>query len=317
MTFHLFGFLLFLFPLSTTDASVTAPAASAHAVDLMQKSGLSEDEQENEFQNSVDTLVDDQWADVDTFAWDNAHINSGRFDSENWKDTARIVLVDSSEDRYFVPPFFNCITSNFGMRRWMWHYGVDIRLSKGDSVHTALDGVVRVIQYDRRGYGHVVVVRHSNGLETIYGHLSKVLTTANQRVSAGDVIGLGGSTGHSTGNHLHLETRYYGEPFDPNDMIDFKTGLLRHDTLTLTKENFGYLVEQRKAVWHKVRKGETLGRIARYYHTSIKNLCRLNHVSPRTKLSIGRKVLVCTDRHSSKKMSPAMSSFKRIERRQG
>jgi hypothetical protein len=150
--------------------------------------------------------------------------------------------------------------------------------------------IVRITQYDRRGYGHVAVVRHASGLETIYGHLSKKLVAQNQPVKAGDAIGLGGNTGRSTGSHLHFEVRYRGEPFDPNYIVDFGACALRQDTLVLTKENFEYLVELRKAKWHTVRSGNTLGHIALRYHTTIHKLCELNHITRKTTLRIGRKI---------------------------
>ena len=246
--------------------------------------------QEEEYQQSLDSLFAPQPFGVDTFAWDNARINSGHHDFSQWTDTARIVLVDTAQKRRFVNPFTSRITSNFGQRRWLWHYGIDIKLAKGDTVRSAFDGIVRVIQYDRRGYGNVVVVRHPNGLETVYGHLSKKLVMPNQKVRAGDALGLGGNTGHSTGPHLHLELRYFGEPFDPNWIIDFENHRLKGDTLVLTRDNFEYLVELRKAKWLVVRTGDTLGHIARRTGTTITKLCALNHITRRTLLRVGRKL---------------------------
>jgi hypothetical protein len=246
--------------------------------------------QESAFQEGVDALFDTDLFGNDSFSWDSTHINGERFDSQNWADTARIVLFDTAKKLLYVHPFCSCITSNFGERRWLWHYGVDIKLKKGDTVKVAFDGVVRVIQYDRRGYGHVVVVRHPGSIETIYGHLSKKIVVPNQQVKAGDAIGLGGNTGRSTGSHLHFEIRYRGEPFDPNYIVDFENCMLRQDTLVLTKNNLEYLVELRKAKWHTVRSGNTLGHIACRYHTTIQKLCELNHISRKTTLRIGRKI---------------------------
>jgi murein DD-endopeptidase MepM/ murein hydrolase activator NlpD len=246
--------------------------------------------QESAFQEDVDALFDTDQFSPDSFFWDSTHINGERFDSQNWADTARIVLIDSVKKLLYVHPFCSCITSNFGERRWLWHYGVDIKLKKGDTVKAAFDGVVRVIQYDRRGYGHVVVVRHQGGLETIYGHLSKKLVTPHQQVKAGDIIGLGGNTGRSTGSHLHFEVRFHGEPFDPNYLVDFENCRLRQDTLVLTKNNFEYLIELRKSKWHTVRQGNTLGHIARRYHTTIRKLCELNQITRKTTLRVGRKI---------------------------
>jgi murein DD-endopeptidase MepM/ murein hydrolase activator NlpD len=277
------------FPADTTEPCIDSAAATA-------------EEQENDFQQALDTLFSYERSPLDTFAWDTSVINSGRFASASWADTARIQLVDTTQGRRFVFPAVNAVTSDFGQRGWLWHYGIDIRLKKGDTVATALDGVVRVIQYDRRGYGHVVVVRHWYGLETIYGHLSRVTVAVNQKLRAGEAVGLGGSTGRSTGCHLHFEMRYYGEPFDPKCIIDFENCRLKCDTLQLTRTNFEYLVELRKTRWHTIRKGETLGHIARAYRTSVSRLCAYNHITPRTLLRIGRKIIVAKDAR------PAMAS---------
>jgi hypothetical protein len=266
----------------------------------------SAEEQEDLFQSSLDTLFQTFPEDLDTFGWSTVHINSGRFNSSTWTDTARIVLNDSAQNRVYIHPVNGVVTSQFGPRHWLWHYGVDVRLTKGDSVRAAMDGVVRVIQYDRRGFGHVVVVRHRNGLETIYGHLSKILVAPPQKIAAGDIVGLGGSTGHSTGPHLHFEMRYYGEPFDPNHIVDFQACALKQDTLVLTRNNFSYLVEIRKAVWHTVHRGQTLGHIARRYHTSVRAICRMNHITPRTVLRVGRKLLVRRDRGTRSTMAPTI-----------
>jgi murein DD-endopeptidase MepM/ murein hydrolase activator NlpD len=242
------------------------------------------DQQESDFQNYLDTL----FLGVDTFAWDNKMINSGHFNSKDMMDTVSALLVDSSKQLFYCHPFKNYITSNFGQRRWMWHYGVDIKLQVGDTVRAAFDGIIRVTKFDRRGFGWVVVIRHPSGLETIYGHLTKILVNSNQKVKAGETIGLGGSTGRSTGSHLHFETRFRGEPFDPNYFIDFSNYKIKSCNLQLTKANFEYLVDIRKAKYCRIRKGDTLSGIAHRYHTSVNSLCALNHISKKSLLRIGR-----------------------------
>jgi hypothetical protein len=248
--------------------------------------------QEDDFQKGLNSLFENAPFDIDTFGWNTTKINAGHFNSETWSDTVRIPLIDTAQDYWYVHPFANCVTSDFGQREWVWHCGVDIRLNRKDSVRAAFDGIVRVIQNDRHGYGRVVVIRHGSGLETLYGHLSKALALPNQEVKAGEVIGLGGNTGRSTGSHLHFETRFFGEPFDPNRFIDFENFELKCDTLELTKADFAYLIDLRKAQWHTIRKGENLGRIARWYHTSIRKICALNHISGKAVLSVGRKILI-------------------------
>jgi len=248
-------------------------------------------QQESDFQEYIDTIYhDDKFSGIDTFAWDNKMINSGHFNSMELKDSIYIVLVDSSKKMYYVHPFKNVVTCGFGPRSWLWHLGVDIRLGRGDSVLAAFDGIVRVTKYDRRGFGNVVVIRHPSGLETIYGHLSKILVKTDQKVKAGELIGLGGSSGRSTGTHLHFETRYLGEPFDPDYFIDFNSYRLKRDTLILSRNNFEYLIELRKAKYCSVKKGDTLYLIARRYHTTINSLCKLNNISPKTILRIGRQI---------------------------
>lgn len=147
------------------------------------------------------------------------------------------ILPDTGK---FVFPMKNIITSPYGWRtRWQRpHRGVDILLRTGDPVHVCFSGVVRIAR-SMGGYGNVVVVRHYNGLETVYGHLSKIMVKPRQIVDAGDIIGLGGSTGRSTGPHLHFEVRFQYEPFDPEWILDFKNYSLRTRNLHLDKTYFG------------------------------------------------------------------------------
>jgi hypothetical protein len=259
---------------------------------------INSEAQEDDFQNNVNSLFSSDSAEIDTFAWNTQKINSGRFDWRNWDDTARIVLVDSSAGKAYVHPFENCVTSDFGARDWVWHYGVDIRLKKRDSVRAAFNGIVRVIENDRHGYGKVVVVRHCGGLETIYGHLCKTLVEPNEPVKAGEIVGLGGNTGRSSGSHLHFETRFYGEPFDPNLIIDFEAFALKGDTLILTKDDFTYLLELREITWHTIKRGETLGLLARRFHTTVASLCALNRISSRAVLRVGSRLAVNTNNRS-------------------
>jgi murein DD-endopeptidase MepM/ murein hydrolase activator NlpD len=249
---------------------------------------------------------DDGFMHIDTaFAWNNHRINSGRFDYKTLGpgDTIRIPLIDTAQGRFFEHPFPNYVTSRFGLRRFMWHYGIDVKLNRGDTLRNAFDGIVRVVQFDRRGYGNVAVVRHHNGLETLYGHMQRVLVQPNQRIKAGEAIGLGGNTGRSTGAHLHFEIRYFGEPFNPEHIIDFdSTYALKSDTLILTRDNFEYLTEVRRTVVHVVRRGETLGSIARRYGTTVNNLCRLNGITPKTTLSVGRRLVVRSGKEAEKQV---------------
>jgi len=243
--------------------------------------------QEDSFQSFLDTLYNSE---VDTSGWDNRMINTGSFDPAKMTDTICLSLIDSLKHIHFVPPFKNYVTCGFGPRRRIFHFGTDIKLQKGDSVLSAFDGIVRVVKFDRRGYGNAIVIRHQQGIETIYGHLSKVLVGTNQRIKAGELIGFGGSTGHSTGAHLHFEVRYHGEPFDPSSFYDFENFKLKSDSLIVSRANFEYLIELRKAKYCVIRKGDTLGRLAMRYHTSITKICKLNGFSKKTLLRVGRKI---------------------------
>lgn len=191
----------------------------------------------------------------------------------------------------YVPPTLGRITSNYGIRRWRMHEGIDFKVNRGDSIKVAFDGTVRITRRMRGGYGIFVVVRHENGLETLYAHLSKSLVENSQQVKAGDVIGLGGSTGRSTGNHLHFELRYLGNALNPNEIIDFdNTYLTKNSVFLLTKDHFKHKKELEKVRFWTIRKGDTLGRIAMKTGVSISKLCQLNGIKRNTILRIGRKI---------------------------
>lgn len=282
------SWIIVFFQLFSTISLLAIPVQDTTSYSpMVEDSSRVAEDQEDEFQQYLDTV----FMGVDTLFWDSKMINSGRFDSKSMTDTIRIPLTDTSLNGLrYCHPFKNYVSSNFGPRRFIFHYGVDIKLYRGDPVCAAFDGVVRLTKYDRRGFGKVVVIRHPFGLETIYGHLSKVLVTPMQKVRAGDIIGLGGNSGRSTGSHLHFEIRYRGEPFDPNCFIDFNEYRLKVDTLVLTRANFEYLIELRKAKYCTIRKGDTLYKIARRYNTTVSRLCKLNHISRKTILRQGRKL---------------------------
>ena len=170
----------------------------------------------------------------------------GRTKLDNLPDEINLKLITDSAD--FCFPVRNCKTSNYGWRWNRGHHGVDIRLNTGDPVHCAFSGIVRVAAR-MGGYGNCIVVRHPNGLETLYGHLSKINVRPGQTIETGQVIGLGGSTGNSTGPHLHFECRFLYQPFDPEWILDFDHFTLRTRRLHLDKTYFGI---------HKPSKGKLL-----------------------------------------------------------
>jgi murein DD-endopeptidase MepM/ murein hydrolase activator NlpD len=226
--------------------------------------------------------------------WNTNVIYNRIYDFSNVLDTLTIPLLNDSLNERFVQPYKGRITSGFGPRKYRYHYGMDIKLQVGDSVCCAFDGTVR-ISHRSKTYGNVIVVRHKNGLETFYAHLSKAFVEPNQVVKAGDIIGLGGNTGRSYGSHLHFEIRYMDEPINPADVVDFNKFCLKSDTLILTKANFSYkekVKEFDKINFHTVRKGDTLSGIAVKYGTSVSSLCKLNGITPKKILSIGMKIRV-------------------------
>jgi hypothetical protein len=198
--------------------------------------------------------------------WDTVTIHPYHFDMTKMSDTVTLVLANH-KDCGFVIPVAGYVTSNFGQRTpSRYHYGIDLKLDRGDSVAAAFDGVVRISEWSE-SYGNCVVIRHYNGLETLYAHLSLRKVVPGQQVLAGQLIGLGGTTGHSTGPHLHFEVRYKGQAIDPNKIINFEDSIhhaLKSDTMSITASDFDYLVKFHSQV-HRVRHRH--GRRGHYYYT--------------------------------------------------
>ena len=253
-------------------------------------------------------------AETDVFEknWDTVSSNPYKMELNDLPYSWSIWLVDSLDQ--YKCPFQGDIhpRGKFGPRRGRRHQGVDIPLKTGDPIYAAFTGKVRISKY-LGGYGNVVVIRHENGIETFHGHLSKRMVEAGDWVNAGDVIGLGGSTGRSTGPHLHFETRYQGFAFDPQWLIDFKTGDLRHRLFVLKTKYFSLYsnyeqdfedemkneeddkkeeAERAAMRWHTIKSGDTLGRIAINNGTTVSAICKLNGITPKTVLKIGRRIRV-------------------------
>lgn len=227
--------------------------------------------------------------------WSNAYAHN--YKNVTIPDTFRIDLSG-----YCMPTSNTKITSKFGPRRRRMHQGIDVKVYIGDTIRAAFSGKVRVVKNQGRrvGYGKYIVIRHENGLETVYGHLSKQLVNENQYVEAGEVIGLGGNTGRSTGSHLHFETRFLGQAINPALLFDFEKQDIVADTYLFKKGNNRYRRSNSTAVasngdvqYYKVRKGDSLTRISKKTGTSIDTLCKLNKISRRTTLRIGQ-VLRCS-----------------------
>ena len=175
-------------------------------------------------------------------AWNTQIINPDHFPIEGFMDTVLIQLTGRSECG-FTMPVAGPVTSHFGYRHYHYHKGLDLDLRTGDPVYAAFDGMVRVAHYSS-SFGNVVVIRHWNGLETLYAHLSKLLVQPGDEVESGQVIGKGGSTGHSTGSHLHWELHYKGLAFDPQKMVNVESGQLYNDNLLLSPADFKYFIPQ-------------------------------------------------------------------------
>lgn len=244
--------------------------------------------------------------------WDTTNIaayKSVKIDS--LPQSVAINLVDSLKSYRF--PYVGRVTSRYGIRHRRAHNGIDIALKVGDTICSAFDGRVRFSKATDTGYGTLVIIRHDNGLETYHGHLSARLVEEGDRVVAGQPIALGGNSGRSTGPHIHFETRYYGQSFDPERIINFRTGELRRDSFLLSKNYFSIYSKysqdfnaeaERNAAekkenelsaekrYYKVRKGDYLGLIAKKNNTTVAAICRLNGIKSTTVLQIGRTLRV-------------------------
>ena len=224
--------------------------------------------------------------------WDTINVNPFVRESINFPES---YTIDCSS---FVMPIDNevKITSKYGPRRRTMHRGTDLKVQIGDTIRAAFDGKIRIKSFERRGYGHYLVIRHTNGLETIYGHLSKSLVKENQIVRAGEAIALGGNTGRSTGSHLHFETRFLGKDINPEEIIDFAGGGPRKDEYVFHnikingKKSNTYSTSADAIAVHRVRKGETLSQIAGKYGTTVAELCKINGISRTSTLSIGQAI---------------------------
>lgn len=253
----------------------------------------------DETKEFMDILLQEEEPEIDIYteSWNSKLVNP--YAGQPVPDNVEIDVTD------YAIPVPGYITSNYGYRRRYrrMHKGVDLKLQTGDTVRAAFSGKVRLTRYERRGYGYYVIIRHPNGLETVYGHLSKFLVKPNQDVKVGEPIALGGSTGRSTGPHLHFETRFMGYAINPNAIFDFKNQTTHTDTYTFSKKTYtkarDYSPKNSRSTYastssdtdkvtYKIRRGDTLGKIASRYGVSVSKICRLNGISKNTVLRIGR-----------------------------
>ncbi len=256
--------------------------------------------------------------DIYTEGWNSKHVNC--YSGVKVPQTAQIDVSS------FAMPHKGYITSPYGYRRRFrrMHKGVDLKVNIGDTIRAAFDGRVRIKNFERAGYGNYLVLRHTNDLETVYGHLSGFLVDEGQYVKVGDPIALGGNTGRSTGPHLHFETRYMGYAINPCAIFDFANQTTHTDIFTFDKNTYQkarnfdpkansayaqqYLRENPNKPYVKskssgkttntratsstyhVRKGDSLSKIASRHGTTVAKLCRLNGIKSNAKLSIGQRL---------------------------
>ena len=266
-------------------------------------------------QDFLDNLFKDEAEpelDIYTEGWNSKSVNAYA-----GMEVPDMQTIDVSN---FAMPCPGYVTSPYGYRPRFRreHKGIDLKLQTGDTVYAAFPGRVRLTNFERRGYGHYVILRHPNGLETVYGHLSKILVKPDQDVKVGEPIALGGNTGRSFGSHLHFETRYMGTPINPAAIFDFANQTVHTDTYTFDKDtykkprnfdpaaNTEYARQYRathpqKAIAssssgskgsksYTIRRGDTLSRIASRNGVTVRQLCRLNGMTTKTKLTPGKKI---------------------------
>jgi len=237
---------------------------------------------------------------IQSWNHDMCYTSDLKNDVNKLKDTIWICLEDELSDK-FVMPVDGVITSGFGWRKGRNHNGTDIDLKTGDTVRAAWSGKIRYAKYNTSGFGNLVIIRHTNGLETFYAHLSRHLVVPDQLVTAGEPIGLGGNTGHSYGSHLHFEVRFYDIPMNAEKIIDFKKDCVKDENLLVhrglfragsSSSNTANSVPNGSRKYYRIRSGDTLGSIAGRNRTSVSKLCRLNGIRQTTVLQIGRNLRI-------------------------
>jgi hypothetical protein len=242
--------------------------------------------------------------------WDNqvCYTSDRKNDLSTLKDTLWLCVLED-EHSEFVSPVPGIVTSRYGPRNGRSHNGIDLDLETGDTVRSCWSGKIRYAKYNEGGFGNLIIVRHYNGLETFYAHLSKMLVVPDQDVKAGEPIGLGGNTGRSYGSHLHFEVRFFDAAMNPEEVIDFEKKVCKDENLFVHKglfrpgakpsdvEELGESPEEVRIattnrVYYKVRSGDTLSAIASRNRTTVSKICQLNGIRPTTTLQVGKSLRV-------------------------
>lgn len=277
----------------------------------------------NYVQNSCEELSE---LEVFNTNWETTSIFAYReVELKDLPDVVEVKLMSEIGD--YTAPIVGKVFSKYGPRsRYRAHNGVDIPLKLGDPIYATFDGKVRYARYNTGGFGYMVIIRHTNGLETYSAHLCRLNVESGEYVKAGDVIGYGGSTGRSGGPHLHYEVRYKDQAFDPERLIDFESGSLHYANYTLEKSFFSIRsraseelddgedleevseiladadglptkrsiaeAEKKAEVYHTIKSGDMLSKLAVRYGVSVSQICRLNGITTKTTLKLGRKLRI-------------------------
>ncbi len=262
-------------------------------------------------------IYKENWSTSSLFAYPNVSLS-------DLPEVLEIKLVDNLGE--FAVPFKGRVISKYGPRRGRNHNGIDVPLDRGEPILSAFDGKVRFARWNSGGFGYLIIIRHTNGLESYSAHLSRLNVKAGDIVRAGQIIGYGGNTGRSSGPHLHYELRYKDHAFDPERIIDFESGTIRYTNFALEKSFFnirsrasetldeddveiatasellataddiarGVQEEavRQAATYHTIKSGDVLSRIAERYGVTVSKICELNGITRTTTLKLGRKLRI-------------------------
>jgi len=215
------------------------------------------------------------------------HLRPNPYPIELIENDSLIVLKLIWDTLDFTMPCIAPVTSKYGWRDGRMHHGIDLGINYALPIHSAFSGTVRFAKF-YQGYGRLIIIRHDNGLETFYAHLSRIRVKPGQRVNAGDIIGNAGNSGRSFGTHLHFEIRYKGIPINPAHLISFNENKLLYEKISLKKIKTQFFVYNENAILYTVQKGDYLHKIATEYGTTVNKLCEINDISRNTKLRVGQ-----------------------------
>lgn len=284
----------------SASAQSNNPHSRAHK-GMIAKASTSKDRMELDKNTMADLGIEELEPEIDIYTegWNSKRVNPF--------NDAQVPATDVINLRGFhMPTKTRLVTSNYGYRKKFgrMHKGMDIHIKMNDTIYAAFDGKVRLTNYEAKGYGNYIILRHPNKLETVYGHLNRILVKPDQTVKAGQPIALGGNTGRSTGPHLHFETRYMGYAINPQAIVDYPNGRLFADTYTFNKSTYTqghksapsnknntkrqYTLNQNHPDTYTVKNGDTLFDIAKRFGMSTTSLCRLNKITENAAIRPGQ-----------------------------